>query len=174
MEVVILRRRPLHQMEVAQGEGVGVHHDSGGSPLPAGFLQGGAVVRKAPAAVLHEDQAALHPGDLIEAQVTEKFGALGLGVEEEMGVSPLRLHLHQVGDDLVEQALPLPAAGHRQTTDGVPKAAAGGGQVPVLVKQAAGVVQIAVPADALLLQEGVHLSLGPCVPGGDGSQRVAH
>ncbi len=91
-----------------------------------------------------------------------------------MGVPPLGLHLQQVTRDLIEQSLPPVRTVHRQAADGVGKAAAGGNQPQPAVKDAAGIVQISVPPDTLLLQKGVHLGLPAFVQRGYGGQRFTH
>ena len=82
--------------------------------------------------------------------------------------------LHQVRDHLVQKALPLVAVVHRKAAQGTPKGAAGGHQLVVLIKQAAGVVQIAVQGDSLPLQQGAELSLSPLVVGVDLTEGIGH
>lgn len=154
-------------MPVPQGEGIGVHHDPGGGlPRLGPGGQGGAVPLKAAPPVLHEHQGAGYAGDLIKAQVGQVLGAVRLGIEKQVGAAPGQLHLHQVADDLIEQSLPPVAAGDGQTADGAAKAAPGGDQLPVIVKDAAGIVQIPIPADALPLQQSVYLKAAPAVGAG--------
>ena len=162
-------------MPVPQGEGVGVHHHAGGGlPLLGLWGQGCAVPVKAAPPVLHEHQGAGHADDLIKAQVGQVLGAVRLGIEEQVGAAPGQLHLHQVADDLIEQPLPPVAAGDGQTADGIAEAAPSGGQLPVIVKDAAGIVQVPVPADALLLQQVADLGHTVVVVRMDLRQGVGH
>ena len=171
---VIFRRRPLHQMPVSQGERIGVHHNCPNPfPFPAGFGQILAVAGKTIAPVFHENQLAIYPGDLIESQIRQKFRCFDLGIEKEPEISPHGLVLCQVADNAVQQPLSLMTAGNRQTAQGILKAASCGNQSPVIVKYAAGVVQIAVQADAFLLQQGFHLGHVPAF-GRNGFYYIAH
>ena len=90
-----------------------------------------------------------------------------------MAVAQVDLALHQVADHLVHQPLSPVIRGDGQTPERVVEAAAAGDQLAV-VKDAAAVVQIPVTADALLLEERVHLRLGPCIPRGDFAQGNGH
>ena len=75
-----------------------------------------------------------------------------------MEVAPGALHLNEVGDDLVEQALALMVA-----ADG--KAPARADDVVILIEHGTDIIQIAVPADALFLQKDVDLSQGGFIGG---------
>ena len=97
---------------MAQGEGVGVHDERGGNAVGFRLFQRFQVVGEAAFPVLHEHQRAVHPGDLIKAQTAEKFGGFHLRVQEQMQISPGLLHLHQVGNDFVEQSLALMLPAH--------------------------------------------------------------
>ena len=70
MQHIVFLGGLLHQMPVAQGEGIGIHHHSGNPiPFPAGFGQPGAVVGKAAATVFHEHQLFRNPGNFIKAKI---------------------------------------------------------------------------------------------------------
>ena len=164
----------LHQMPVAQGEGIGIHHHSGNPiPLPAGFGQPGAVVGKATAAVFHEDQLFRNPGNFIKAQIRQELGRGDFGIEKQPEIPPGGLIVRQMTDNPVQQALTLVPGGHRQTPQGVFKAAASGNQFTLVVKDAAGVVQVAVQPDALLMEQRFHLFVVPA-PRGDGLYGFIH
>ena len=79
-----------------------------------------------------------------------------------------------MGDDLVQQALPLVGTVHGEAPQGGAEETAGGGQLVVLVEQTAGIVQIAVQGDALLLQKGADLSHAAAVVRADLRQGVGH
>ena len=164
---VVFRRRALDQTAVAQREGVGVHHDGGAFPLPPGLFQALEITGKAVAPVFHEDQLALDAGDLVKAQVAEDPVVLRLGVEENMAVAALRLLFQQMAHHLVHQALAPVGRGHGQAAQRVLEAAARGDERAVLVEDAAAVIQVFVPADALGAQQLVHLRLRALVPRGD-------
>ena len=174
MHRVALLGRPLHQAQVAQGEGVSVHDDSprlaGTAVLLQLFAEGG---KPAPP-VLQEGESSLHPGDLIKAQVLKELGTFALGVDKLVENSPLRLALHQVRDHLVEKPLPLVAVVYRKAAQGAPKGAAGSHQLVVLVKQAAGVVQIAIQGDPLPLQQGAEFCLSALIVGADLTEGIGH
>ena len=115
----------------------------------------------AAAAVLHK-HGALGSGDLGKAEVGEKPRALRLGVEETMAAPARKLPLQQVGDDLVQQPLAAVPVRDGEAAQSTAKAAARGDERAVVIIDAAGVVEIAVAADALALEQGVHLLLRPC------------
>ena len=74
-----------------------------------------------------------------------------------MHVAPGVLHLHEMGDDFVQQALPLMLGADGKAPQGGTKAAARGDDFIVTVPHGADVVQIAVPGDTFLLQQCVDL-----------------
>ena len=79
-----------------------------------------------------------------------------------------------MGDHLVEKALPLVAVVYRKAAQGAPKGAAGSHQLVVLVKQAAGVVQIAIQGDPLPLQQGAEFCLSALIVGADLTEGIGH
>ena len=159
---------------MAQGEGVGVHHDGGGGLFGAALGQPGAEAGKAVFSVLQEGEGVFHSGDLIKSQVLKELGGTDFRVHEQVGAPLPGQPLHQVGDDLVQQALPLVGVVHGKAPQGGAKEAAGGGQVVILVKQPAGVVQVAVQRNALLLQQGADLSHAAAVVRTDFREGVGH
>ena len=74
-----------------------------------------------------------------------------------MQIPPRTLHLDEVGDDLVQQALALMGTADRKAPQGVAEAAARADDIVLLIEHGADVVQIAVAADALLLQQRIDL-----------------
>lgn len=60
-----------------------VHHKRRGASGPTCFFQTAEIIGKPVPAVLHENQRLIHAGDLIEADVLEKFCRLGLRVKEQ-------------------------------------------------------------------------------------------
>lgn len=56
-----------------------------------------------------------------------------------------------MAENLIQQTLALMVAGDRQTPDGVVETASRGNQIPVIVKDTAGIIKVSVSADALLL-----------------------
>ena len=82
-----------------------------------------------------------------------------------MEVAPGALHLNEVGDDLVEQALALMVAADGKAPQGVAEAAARADDVVILIEHGTDIIQIAVPADALFLQKDVDLSQGGFIGG---------
>ena len=78
MDGVIFPAGRLHQPPVAQGKWVGVH-DDGGLPAMA-LLQPAEIALEAVGAVLQEDHLALHPGNLVKAQVPEDGEVAAFGV----------------------------------------------------------------------------------------------
>ena len=127
--------------------------------------QPGKVIGEAGAAVFHEHQGSLHPCNLVEAQIDKQGSGAGLGAQEQMGVAPAVLDLGQVGDHPVQQTLALMAPVHGEAAQRGAEAAAGGNHLIAAVVDGAGVVQIPVTGDALLLQEPVHGGHGGPVPG---------
>ena len=103
----------------------------------------------------------------MEAQVLKEPGGLGLGIDKQVEVSALELDLHQVGDELVQQPLPLVFPADGKAAQRVSKAASGGNHTAVAVVHGADIVQVGVPADALLLQQAVDLRLRAPVGGRD-------
>ena len=81
-----------------------------------------------------------------------------------MQIAALVLHLHQMGDDLVEQSLPLMGGGHRKAVQCVAKAASGADDVAVLVKHGTGVIQMTVAGDAFGSQKFVDFLRRNCMP----------
>ena len=88
-----------------------------------------------------------------------------------MAVPFFDLSLHQVAHHLIHQALPPVGGIHRETAEGVAEAAARGDQRAVVVKDAAAVIQIPVPADALRTEQLIHPRLTAAVIRGDLSHR---
>ena len=140
VEGIALSRRRLHQILMPQGEGVGVHHKRPGNALGFRLFQGFQVAGKAVFPVFHEDQGAVHPGNFIKAQVAEKPGGIHLGIQKQVKVPPCHLYLHQVGNDFVQQALPLVLPAHREAAQGTAKAAAGGDDLVVFIPHGADVI----------------------------------
>ena len=155
----------LHQIPVAQGKGVGVHNNGGGDIRPCGLFQGLQVIGKSVPPVFHKDQGALYPGDLVKAQALKEPGGLDLGIEEQVAVAPAQLVLHQMGDDLVEEPLPLVVRADGKAPEGIAEAAARGNDLPILVQHGADIVQIGVPGNALSVQQCVYRGQGPFVTG---------
>ncbi len=145
----------LHQILVAQGKGVCVHDQGGGKALPLCFLQGIQVALKAVSPVFHEHQSPVHPGDFVKAQAAEKLGRSHLGVQEQMGIAPGVLDLHQMGDDLVQKALPLMILADGKAPQGAAKAAACGDDFILVIPHGADIVQVPVPGDTLPPQQRV-------------------
>ena len=155
-------------MAVPQGEGIGVHHDGSDAPAPVRlFFQPFQILPEAVRLPFHEDDETLHAGDLMEAHVPEEFGGAAFRIEEEMDVAPFVLILHQVGHDLVHQRLALMLGTDGHAAQGIAEAAARGDGFVVFVEHDAGIVQMRVEADALLLEQGFHLGQGPFVAGVD-------
>ena len=125
-------------------------------------------------AVFHKNETALYTGNLIETQVTKKLSALRLGIEKQMGVSPLDLNSNQMAHHPIEQPLSLTSPVYGQTAHRAAKAAPCGHQLPVLIKEAASVVQISISLNTLLFQKSVYLFLCSCIAGGDGGQYIIH
>ena len=165
MESITGGSRRFHQILVPQRKGVGVHDQRGRSALGFGLFEAAQVGTKTIPAVLHKDEGVLHPGDLVKAQIPKEFGAFTLGVQKQVEVAPGALHLNEVGDDLVEQALALMVAADGKAPQGVAKAAARADDVVILIEHGTDIIQIAVPADALFLQKGVDLSQGGFIGG---------
>ena len=136
----------LDKVPVPARERVRVHDDRGGD---ARFRQAerGQPVGKAGSAVLQKHEI-LYAGDLIVAEIEKELCALRLRVQEDAAVAARKLHLAKVRDDLVEQAFALMIGGDRKAADRVVETAAGREQVPVVVKDAAGVIQMRVTPDA--------------------------
>ena len=103
---VAVRGGGLHQVLVAQGEGVGVHHHRA---HPLSGKPGLFRLRQKPLqiplesalSVLHEHHLALHPGDLVKSQVLKKQGGIALGVEEQVQDATAVLIVDQVADHLI-------------------------------------------------------------------------
>ena len=93
--------RPLHQGQVAQSKGVGVHDDGGGGNVGAALGQPGAEAGEAVFPVLQKGEGIFHPGDLIEPQVLKEFGRAHFGVHKQVGTPLPGQPLHQMGDDLI-------------------------------------------------------------------------
>ena len=74
-----------------------------------------------------------------------------------MQIAPGTLHLDEMGDDLVQQSLPLMGAADGKAPQGVAEAAAGADDIPLLIEHGADVVEISVAPDALLFQQCIHL-----------------
>ena len=165
MEGITGGSRRFHQILVPQCKGVGVHDQRGRSALGFGLFEAAQVGTKTIPAVLHKDEGVLHPGDLVKTQIPKEFGAFTLGVQKQVEVAPGALHLNEVGDDLVEQALALMVAADGKAPQGVAKAAARADDVVILIEHSTDIIQIAVPADALFLQKGVDLSQGGFIGG---------
>jgi len=53
-----------------------------------------------------------------------------------------------MGHDLIHETFTLVAAAYSQAPECIAKATAGGNQIHFLIKHAAGVIQVGVPADA--------------------------
>ena len=94
----------LYKVSVASGKGVGIHDDSGASARLPSLCQLSKITGKPAEAILHEHRV-LQPGHLIEAQIAQQPGALGLGVQEYPAVALSHLPFHQVGNDLVHEPL---------------------------------------------------------------------
>ena len=157
----------LHQILMAQCEGIGIHDERGGNARSFCFFQILQIVWKAAFSVLHEHQCAVHPGNLIKAQTAKKFGRIYLGVQEQVEISSRLLHLHQMGDDLIEQPLAPMLGADGEAPQGWAKAAARGNDFVICVPHGADVIQIAVPGDALILQQRVNLGKASFVRGID-------
>ena len=164
----------LDQMPVPKGKGIGVHHDGGSFPFPAGLFQSGQITGKTLFPVFHEGQGVAHRGDFIEAQVSKDSAVFLFGIEKDMGIAPLHLMFHQMADDLVHEPFAPVGSVYGQTAEGAAKAAARGQQRPTLIKKPAAVIQIPVPADALLFQKGIHCCQGLFVGMGNGADRNCH
>ena len=157
----------LHKILMAQCEGIGVHDERGGNTRSFCFFQMIQIVWKAAFSVLHEHQCAVHPGNLIKAQTAKKLGRIYLGVQEQVEISSRLLHLHQVGDNLIEQPLAPMLGADGEAPQGRAKAAARGNDFVICVPHGADVVQMGVPGDALILQQRVNLGKASFVRGID-------
>ena len=109
------------------------------------------------------NQEARDLGDLGEAQVLEELGGAGLGIDEEMEVPLAHPVLHQVGDDLVEQALPLVGRVDGEAAQGGAEGRARGDGLALLVEDGAGIVQVLVQGDVHLFQKRLDFLHGPGV-----------
>ena len=80
-----------------------------------------------------------------------------------MEISPFILVLDQMGHNLVHQPFPLVVMVHRHAPEGVAETAAGGNGPVIIVEHHTGIVQVGIPADSLLLQQGIHLGICPFI-----------
>ena len=163
MQGITLGGGSLNKILMPQGKGVGIHHKSGGNAVFFCFLQTFQVIGETVFPVLHEHQRAVHPGNFVKTQIAEEFGGFDLGVQKQVHIAPGVLHLHQMGDDLIQQPLPLMLGADGEAPQGTAKAAARGNNFVVTVPHGADVVQIAVPGDTLFLQQRVNLGQTPLV-----------
>ena len=163
VEGVALGGGGLYQILVAQGEGIGVHDQGGGNAVLLCLCQSVQEAGEAVPTVFHEDQLPVYPGNFVKAKAFKEFGGACFGVQEQVGVAPAELHLHQVGDDLIEQPLALVVRADGEAPQGRAEAAAGGDDGIIFIPHGADIVQIAVPGDALLLQQSVNLGKAPPV-----------
>ena len=164
MDQIIFCRCFFNQILMPQGKGIGIHdnscHFGRFHPVLGQPVQ---VTGKTVLPVLHEDDLIFDPGNLIEPQVTKKFGGTAFGIQEKVEISPFILVLDQMGYDLVHQPFPLVVMVHGHAAQGIAKAAAGGNGPIVIVKHHTGIVQIGIPADPFLLQQSIHLGIGPFI-----------
>ena len=159
---------------MAQGEGVRVHDDGGACAVSFCLRETVQVAGKAVAAVFHKDKAVRHAGDLIEPQVAEELRGARLCVQEEMRMAAAALHVHQVGDDFVEQPFALVAVVHGETAQRIAEAAPRGDHPVIVVVHGGDVVEIGVALDALLTKESVDLGQGAFVVGLDLCDKSRH
>ena len=73
-----------------------------------------------------------------------------------MCVSSGKLLLHQMRDNLIHQAFSLVGAADGQTAERIIKTASSGYDIHIIVKNAAGVIKIYIPADSLISQKPVN------------------
>ena len=168
--------RPLQQIRVAVGERVAVHDQRRAGRIEAalGQLRGelAQVAVKAVAAVLHEHETAVHARDLVKAARGKELRAVALGVQEQVRVAALHLHLHQMRHDVGHEALAAVRGGDGHAAQRVFKDGAGGEHLAVVRKDAGGIGEVSVAHDALGAQQRVHLRLRALVAGGNFAGKV--
>lgn len=96
--------------------------------------------------LVHEDYAVLDADDLVKAQISEEFGGIALGIEEQVQIAAGVLIGDQVRDDIVHETLALVGAADGHTAQCIAKAAACRNDIHIVIIHAAGVVDIGVPA----------------------------
>ena len=154
----------FNEVLVAKGKGIGIH-DNGRDALPCYECRtfrskAGEVIRKAMAPVFHKAEFTGHACDFIKAEVTKEFGTLTFRIEEELQIAACMLQLDEMREDGIQQAFALMTAVYGETAQGILKAAARSDEVQVIVIDAAGVVKIFIPTDALFGKQCIDLLQG--------------
>gem|GEM_PF-6936479 len=92
----------------------------------------------------------------MESEIPEKGCGVRLGVKEQVVIASFCLISDQMGEDPVQKSLAPVAGADREAAQGIPAAAAGGDGAALGIIHGAGVIQVFVAPEPLMLQQPIH------------------
>ncbi|MNH03279.1 hypothetical protein D3C79_625370 [compost metagenome] len=133
VQPVAFRRRLAHQILMAAGKRIGIHHDAADAlAWPPLARQLGRVAFQAAWAVFHQHHDARHAGYRIETALAEQRLILQFGVDKQLGVMTFIGQVHQFGRQRQRQPFATHLRADGDAFDNILCNAAAGDQLIVL------------------------------------------